>query len=157
MSCSLGVLLVAAVGLARHPNGCRGGPPVAPPTPFHPPGNWAGVKRSREQATGLAATKAEVRPALDADPAEHEHRPIMVVEGMGATSTAPARRFSPAMPSRPHSLLLAASTPPTSSNRRHVPSGTDDGFTHGMFGGYLGSGRHRAFGGRSTGTHRRRT
>src|ERR1700687_3789359 len=83
MSCSLGVLLVAAVGLARHPNGCRGGPPVAPPTPFHPPGNWAGVKRSRKQATGLAATKAEVRPALDADPAEHEHRPIMVVEGMG--------------------------------------------------------------------------
>ena len=52
-------------------------PAIAPLKLTDLAGHRVGVRRSREQATRLASTTAEVRPALDADPAEPGEAPTM--------------------------------------------------------------------------------
>ena len=89
-----------------------------------------GVKRPRERTTQPAAAAAEVRPALDADPAEAFHRPMDKV-GRGTPSTT-SSSSSPQHPTeRPPSLLPA---PPSSRSARDTPPPCSQGtFTHWMF------------------------
>jgi hypothetical protein len=82
----------------------RGGP-----SPAHASAR-VGVKRSREQTNHPTAATIEVRPALDADPAEVTLGPRIDKEGRGTTSTTthldiptPPDRASPFPPAR---LLL---------------------------------------------------
>jgi hypothetical protein len=100
---------------------------------FGPSRERVGVKRSREPSNRLAATAAEVRPALDADPGTPLTRPTMSTEGTGATSTSTESECSPRLPARPRSLLIAALlTPAAGQNDPADPFITRAGFTHGL-------------------------
>jgi hypothetical protein len=71
------------------------------------PAPEVGVKRSREQTDQPALPTIEVRPALDADPAELTRRPTMEDEGRGSPSTS-TNSTSPESPTAaPPSLLRA--------------------------------------------------
>lgn len=92
-----------------------------------------GVKRSREQTNRPAATAAEVRPALDADPAEVFHRPTMDKEGRGTALTTTTSSSVPHhLTERP--LFLLPALPSSHSTGRIPLVCSHDAFTHGMFG-----------------------
>lgn len=67
-----------------------------------------GVKRSREQANRLIAGTVQVRPALEADPAEGVRAPIMDTEGRGADSPTKPSSCPSRLPARPPFLMRAA-------------------------------------------------
>src|SRR5258708_32660682 len=90
-----------------------------------------GVKRSREQPDRLAVASAEMRPALDADPARPVITPTMNTEGTGATSTSTTSGPSTRLPTRPRSLVIAAVlSAVTDDSDPAGPFNTEAGFTH---------------------------
>ena len=91
-----------------------------------------GVKRSREQTNHPAAAAAEVRPALDDDPAELAHGPTMDNEGRGTSPPATNSRAPERLTERPPSLLPGPFSSQSAESR--IPACSHDAFTHGMFG-----------------------
>lgn len=92
------------------------------------PAPGGGVKRSREQTNQPTAAPAQVRPALDADPAEHRKGRTMDSEGRATTSTAIRSRSQHSLTARRPSLLPAVSSGQTSE-----PACGHDALTRGMF------------------------
>ena len=67
----------------------------------------AGVKRSREQTNKAADGGAQVRPALDAGPAEASRSPIMVADGRGTRWSNTGLTSSTRPTSRRPAVLIA--------------------------------------------------
>jgi hypothetical protein len=103
------------------------------PRVFCPDRHRVGVKRSREQPDRPDVATAEVRPALEADPARPVITPTMNTEGTGATSTSTTSGPSTRLPTRPRSLLIAAVlSAVTDDNDPNDRFNTEAGFTHGL-------------------------
>ena len=105
------------------------------PRVFCPDRERVGVKRSREQPDRLVVAMAEVRPALDADPARPVITTTMNTEGTGATSTWTTAGSSTRLPTSPRSLwtgnVLSAVVADHSGPAD--PFSIEAGFTHGLF------------------------
>ena len=67
-----------------------------------------GVKRSREQTNRLVTATVQVRPTLEADPAEAVRAPIMDNEERGADSTGKISSCPSRLTARPSFLMGAA-------------------------------------------------
>jgi hypothetical protein len=105
------------------------------PCVFCPDRHRVGVKRSREQPNRLVVATAEVRPALEADPASPVMTPTINTEGTGATPTSTTPESATQLPTRPRSLLTAAVLTAVADDSDPAdPLSTEARFTHGLLG-----------------------